>query len=334
MAIIIPKDKIYNYSFNILKNNYIDRVFTNITNEYNYEPITINLSYNNDWSVESSNVINISISKYSETHTMATYDEGTLYNFYSSISGNFYLRDDKYINDIEKLIETIDIQMDFDKEYPFNISQSESIQKILVSNIGSYPTEFDSFTGIGIMAFENNMNYDEASKQYNIKFRLLLLNKSSMDLLWDFKVRLAKTCTIKITPEKNEESLNYIYTNKNNDFSNFEFAGSSMFHKGNGLTNESQSDVGIPLYEVICKDIAEKYDNGRMTLEIETRYTTFKDSDGNDINNGNNYLIKVGDVVKPEMTNKFKNFQYEYIVTSAEYEYNGSDKLYLKLLQI
>lgn len=120
-----------------------------------------------------------------------------------------------------------------------------------------------------------------------------------------------KTRRVKIN--NNKEIFSLSKTNFLNDY---------IFSEGNMLLSN------------IMDNIINNYNKGKMTLEIETRYTTFKDTNGNYINNGKPYLIKVGDVVKPEMTNKFKNFQYEYLVTSAEYEYNGSDKLYLKLLQI
>ena len=43
MAIIIPQDKIHNYNFNILQNNVINKVSSNITNNYNLVDIVIDL---------------------------------------------------------------------------------------------------------------------------------------------------------------------------------------------------------------------------------------------------------------------------------------------------
>lgn len=304
MAIVIPQKNIFNYDFNILVDNYIEKVEIAQDSVIGYEPIKYTFAYsNNAWTSNDINILgqttkNVSTNSGSITYTRVAFQFSMNYTVYGS--NPFSTIRDMEMN-LSNASTTISERIDY-----INSLGLDSYQAIkdFGNGIFYFKEEIDYFNGNGILYIKTKEVVDGTTINYtNCEFTINVSEGKAY--------------------EDSEEQINTtdIYTLPYVD----------LFHVSNYIYNES---LGYPrIKKVIQENIINNYNKGKMTLNIETRYTNFKDDEGNDINNGKPYLIRVGDIVKPEMTNKFSNFEYEYIVTSVEYEYNGSDKVYLKLLQ-
>ena len=339
MAIIIPKSKIHNYNFNILQNNYIDSVKLNVKSAYNYEPLVINATSNSlgNWSADSwsDNIANVNITRTAGVASSVinfTYqNENDGYKTYDPITLDIQLSTELIdINNINDLIDNIVIKITYnngDVEYQnANFSYAENVQQF---------KKILSPENLGLFVFNNSLYFPSQGRQFGYWYVYgLMLRRIDQDNGGSTVnlIKYAQNVTITINLKQYNESSDYNYSDSDGN-NNFELSYSSMFDNRVGFEGTGYW-IETPIYESIGENIVENYKNGKMTMEIETRYTTFKDDEDNDVNNGNPYLIKVGDIVKPEMLDKFKDFEYEYIVTSSEYEYDGSDKVYLKLLQV
>lgn len=345
MAIVIPKSNIFNYNFNILNNNSIKNVTASFDDYVNWKPTTVtmdrggtpvtdfpSLFYSSDpkfvfrYTPSLSNV-------YSKQQTK-TFDSGsrneTKRSFdmfgYISYTNEFVGLDYIIENNIDSITDTVVYSSqdmttgswthNLTKTYDFTIYYRDTVP------ISGNPLPDRSFDQDYYIILPKNQRNSTSPR---IDFYISVPNQFWK---WEgyeqgyYETVVSHTITLNLKPHYIKREL------KNNNKKELFSLPTTSFLNSYTFANNTM------FFSEITRNIIGNYDKGKMTLEIETRYSTFKDSDGNDINNGKPYLIKVGDIVRPEMTNKFKYFQYEYIVTSSEYEYNGSDKVYLKLLQI
>lgn len=353
MAIVIPKSNIYSYDFNILQDNHINKVTINETDSYNFKKVNIgkittasrfldldlsNITFQNSLVNDSNSYRDVAYknsngsTRVSNIITSENYDSlkptiDTYIGFYGTLQLDF-----TFSKDFPKKITNIIAKSPY---YVYNADDT-TMSSPIKSGIDeqSLTIEYMETRKVNYMDDVGNLSdgslgkiklFPNLTSDNKMEFVLLLLAKrlTHPELFSERRTEYE----IQIEYETSDVTSTYDYSISSSANKNFQLESNSLFSIYNG-------DGTNKIFDLISKNIVDNYQNGRMTLEIETRYTTFKDSDGNAINNGNNYLIKAGDVVKPEMTNKFKNFEYEYVVTSAEYEYDGSDKLYLKLLQI
>lgn len=353
MAIIIPKAEIYSYDFNILKSNNINKVSINEVDTYNFKKVNIgSITTPRRFLHLSNEEIRFENTLTSDTMVYRT-------EVYKQSNGSDRVSPNTNTSDGTNLLPTIDtyfgfvgsLQLDntFSKDFPKQITQVVadspyyvySGEDITLSNPIKSGTDSQSLTIeiktnnlIDFQAMVNNLADGSLGK---IEFFPNLTNDNKMRFIL---VILVKRLTFPEAYSENRTSYNISLEYDTKDvttkyeYSNQSSLGGEIKLDANPLFSIFNGDGTNKIFDVIAPNIVGKYNKGKMTLEIETRYTKFKDHNGNNVNEGKPYLIKVGDIVKPEMNDRFKDFQYEYIVTSSEYEYNGSDKVYLKLLQI
>jgi hypothetical protein len=338
MAIVIPQENIFNYEFNILNNNAIKKVSIPINNFYNWKVETFTADRNGiDYTTFPSYFYSSDdrFVFYDSTQTLNTSQRTVYFGEKTraatkqrfSVKGYFDYRnivvalDSKIEDNILKVTDNITYSIQNQQTGVWTHGHTKEIELPIYYNDNLPNGVADpGFDVEGSVTFEKNLG----SFAY-LKFSITL---PSYEWYWEdyeksFMIEvISHSITIELKPHYKQIKLST--TGSKDD--PFEL-------KESPFINFSTSTDSQSLYDAIFENIIEQYKNSKMTLEIETRYTTFKNEDGSYANEGKPYLIKVGDVVKPQMTSKFSNFEYEYIVTSVEYEYDGSDKVYLKLLQ-
>ena len=324
MEIVIPKANIYNYNFNILENNFIESATISYKNY---------LNWNNNIYLE---IFNSSGEFYTNQDNVTITQEGILnYTFedgeytFCKIMGKIDLNNIVYpfSNNLENNIDYIsditfyDISKSNSSIIENNIKFQENVYLEFVDNAHNVEFLEPDKDKICVMQISKNMTENK-----EIHFNMTAITSFKNNATGNINFYKSHYLKFKFIPTFEEKT--YTIGTAQDDIYKVEF---SSFNNDYTRYNKQLTN---PQYYSVLKNIRDNYKNGKMTMEIETRYTTFKDSNGNYINDGKPYLIKVGDIVRPEMTDKFKNFNHKYVVTSAKYEYNGSDKLYLKLLQI
>lgn len=345
MAIIIPKGDIFNYDFNILSNNSIKNVTTSYNDYVNWKPTVVTMDrggtpvtdwptlfYSTDsklifrYSPSSSNVNSKrqdkTFSDGNRTETKRSFDMFGYISYTNEFMGLDYIIE----NNIDSITDTVVYSIQDWATGNWTHSQTKTYDFVIYYRdnvpIAGNPLPDRSFDQDYYIILPKNQG---SASSPQIDFYISVPNDYWK---WEgyeqgsYEIVESHTITINLKPHYINRG-----TTSNNKKEVFSLPTTSFL-------NTYTFVDGYMFLSKITSNIIDNYNKGKMTLEIETRYTVFKDSDGNYVNDGKPYLIKVGDVVKPEMTNRFKDFQYEYVVTSAEYEYNGSDKLYLKLLQI
>lgn len=346
MAIVIPQKDIFNYNFNILKNNDINKVSINQIDSYNFKKVDIGRIYDDykylsTYTAKFENPL-LSVPSQNERKSAFKRSSGSQRVSPSEDTDPADLKplDDEYF----VFRSTLQLDDTFSKDFPKKLSgvvaeapyfvvagdapntilrQGTDTQNLSIEYMETRLFDYNDTSNISDGSLGKIKINPQLTNDYKMEFICYILIKrlTFPELFRESKVEY----NIKL--EYDVKSVTTTYTYGTNELNNeLKIEANPLFSRYNSINN-------TPIFDTIAENIVSNYQKGKMTLEIETRYTTFKNEDGSYINEGKPYLIKVGDVVKPQMTSKFSNFEYEYIVTSAEYEYDGSDKVYLKLLQ-
>ena len=341
MAIVIPQKDIFNYEFNILNNNSIKKVSISINNFYNWGQETFTADRNGYnytdfptyfYSSDDRLVLQESTRTTNTSQKTVYFGEKTRAETKQRFAVQGYF---DYRNIVVALDSTIEGNILKVTDYmTYSIQNQETGQwthghtkeiELPIYYADNLPN------GVADIGFdmEGSITFQKTLGSFPYLKALLIL--PSYDWKWENyeKCLMTEVTSHALTIELNPHYKNVKLSTTGSQDDPFELKETPFIN----YQTSTNAYGGGTTFDNIFQNIIEQYKNGKMTLEIETRYTKFKNEDGSYVNEGKPYLIKVGDVVKPQMASKFSNFEYEYIVTSVEYEYDGSDKVYLKLLQ-
>lgn len=311
MEIKIPKSKIFDYSYNVLRDNYINKLYINEQDAYNFLPIHFEIQTGvvGDYDVTTSSNVVLEIKdineqdmvtdEYNNTYyvnygyiqlpSTEYYNYGTLLNDINSIKTSFYY-------DITSIFVNLELEVSISKEYrevQITVGENKCGQIIFNPDISSDGKLY--FKIAYIFLYNDN-----------------LVNQSEYDIYLNYSL-VENTYIYQLSEDSNDK---------------YSLQSNSFFDKLNRDKTSSQT-----IFEYIASDIAKDYEFGIMELQLETRVGIFNYEDGTLVNNGEPYLIKVGDIIKPEFPNRLSMYEKTFMVTSVEYSYDGIDKVIIKSVE-